>query len=50
MGSRVMLELGPGTALKKIQLEHSPMVVARAVEDFRSLQGVADWLCRQLQR
>jgi [acyl-carrier-protein] S-malonyltransferase len=49
-GSRVMLELGPGAALKKIQQEHSPMVVVRAVEDFRSLQGVADWLCRQLQR
>ena len=49
-GSRVMLELGPGTALKKIQQEQSPMVAVRAVEDFRSLQGVADWLSRQLHR
>ena len=49
-GSRVMLELGPGAALKKIQQEHSPMIAVRAVEDFRSLQGVADWLNRQLYR
>ena len=49
-GSRVMLELGPGTALKKIQQEHSPMVAVRAVEDFRSLRGVTDWLSRQLYR
>lgn len=49
-GCHVMLELGPGSALKKIQQELKPMVAVRAVEDFRSLQGVADWLGRQLDR
>lgn len=48
-GCGVMLELGPGTALKKIQQEHCPAITVRAVEDFRSLQGVADWLGRQLR-
>lgn len=48
-GCQVMLELGPGTALKKIQQEHCPAITVRAVEDFRSLQGVADWLGRQLR-
>ena len=47
MGCGVMLELGPGNALAKMLQELFPEVKVRSVEDFRSLEGVADWVERQ---
>ena len=48
MGCRVMLELGPGDALKKIMQDQDSRVAVRSVEDFRSVQGIVDWIRRQL--
>jgi [acyl-carrier-protein] S-malonyltransferase len=48
MGCNVILELGPGNALTKMLQENTSRVYARSVADFRSLQGVADWVQRQL--
>jgi len=48
MGCSMMLELGPGNALKSIMQDHPGGMVVRSVEDFRSLQGVADWMHKQL--
>jgi len=47
MGCNVMMELGPGNALTKMMLEYFPRVTVRSVADFRSLQGVVDWVCKQ---
>jgi [acyl-carrier-protein] S-malonyltransferase len=44
IGCSVLLELGPGNALAKMFKEHSSHVVVRSVADFRSLQGVVDWV------
>ncbi|MET0290623.1 MAG: malonate decarboxylase subunit epsilon [Pseudoxanthomonas sp.] len=43
-GARVFLELGPGAALSKMAREIAPDCQARSVEEFKSLQGVADWV------
>jgi [acyl-carrier-protein] S-malonyltransferase len=43
----VALELGPGRALAGLCAQ-CPGLVTRSVSDFRSLQGAADWLRRQL--
>lgn len=43
MGCRTFLELGPGTGLTAMVQESHPDVQARAVDDFRSLKGAADW-------
>ena len=48
MGCRVMLEMGPGDALKKIMQDQDSRVAVRSVEDFRSLQGIVNWISRQL--
>lgn len=48
MGCGVFLELGPGNALSKMLQEMSADVKVRSVDDFRSLQGVADWAAKQL--
>lgn len=47
MGCNVILELGPGNALTKMLQEYAPHVTVRSVADFRSLQGVADWMQKQ---
>ena len=47
-GVNVLLELGPGSALARIASESDGAFSARSVSDFRSLDGVASWLRRQL--
>ena len=43
-GCRVFLELGPGRALARMTQARYADVDARAVDDFRSLDGVSSWL------
>jgi len=45
-GCRVFLELGPGRALARMTQARYADVEARAVDDFRSLDGVAAWLSK----
>lgn len=45
-GCRVFLELGPGRALARMTQARFADVDARAVDDFRSLDGVASWLSK----
>ncbi|MBI3479536.1 MAG: acyltransferase domain-containing protein [Nitrosomonadales bacterium] len=45
-GCRVFLELGPGRALARMMQARYADVDARAVDDFRSLDGVATWLSK----
>ncbi len=45
-GCRVFLELGPGRALARMTLARFSDVDARAVDDFRSLDGVSSWLSK----
>lgn len=47
MGARVFLELGPGKTLTHMLLETYPHVAARSVAEFRSLEGVIQWLEKQ---
>jgi [acyl-carrier-protein] S-malonyltransferase len=46
MGCGVFLELGPGNALSRMFREAYPGVQVRAVDEFRSLAGVADWVVK----
>ena len=47
-GCRVFLELGPGNALSRMARERLPAgVEARALADFRTLDGVTQWLRRR---
>jgi len=43
-GASAFLELGPGKALSEMAASAYPGVPSRSLEDFRSLQGVRDWL------
>jgi [acyl-carrier-protein] S-malonyltransferase len=43
-GARVFLELGPGSALSRMLREAHPECEARSVEDFRTLEGVVEWV------
>jgi len=45
-GCRVFLELGPGRALARMMQSRYGDVDARAVDDFRSLDGVSSWLAK----
>ena len=45
-GCRVFLELGPGRALARMTQTRFDDVDARAVDDFRSLDGVSSWLAK----
>jgi [acyl-carrier-protein] S-malonyltransferase len=45
-GPSRLLELGPGTALTKIAAEAAPGVAVRAVDEFRTYDGVAAWAMR----
>ena len=46
-GCRVFLELGPGRALARMAQARFADIDARAVDDFRSLEGVSSWLAKQ---
>jgi [acyl-carrier-protein] S-malonyltransferase len=43
-GGKVFLELGPGSALSRRVRELHPQLQARSVEDFRTLEGVQEWV------
>lgn len=45
-GTTVCLELGPGHALSRMMLERHREIATRSVADFRSLDGVVDWVMR----
>jgi [acyl-carrier-protein] S-malonyltransferase len=45
-GASAFLELGPGRALAEMATSAYPQLPARSLEDFRSRQGVLDWLAR----
>lgn len=47
MGCRVLLELGPGNALSTMIRDRFPHVTIRAVDEFKSLYGAAEWVSRQ---
>jgi [acyl-carrier-protein] S-malonyltransferase len=49
-GCRVFLELGPGRALARMAQARFTDVDARAMDDFRSLDGVSAWLSRHTGR
>ncbi|MFZ6769684.1 ACP S-malonyltransferase [Undibacterium sp. Di26W] len=46
-GVRFALELGPGSALSKMLQVRHPQIACRSVADFRSLEGVVQWVQRQ---
>lgn len=45
-GASAFLELGPGRALAEMAASAYPQLPARSLDDFRSRQGVLDWLAR----
>ena len=45
-GASAFLELGPGRALAEMAAGAHPGVPARSLDDFRSAEGVTDWLRR----
>ncbi|WP_434212803.1 malonate decarboxylase subunit epsilon [[Pseudomonas] boreopolis] len=49
-GATVFLELGPGSALARMARELAPQAEARSVEDFQTLEGVAEWVQRACAR
>ena len=49
-GARVFLQLGPGNALARMVAPAYPCCEVRAVEEFRSLDGAADWVHAALGR
>jgi len=49
-GARVLLEIGPGSALARMARQAHPDCEARAVEEFQTLEGVVDWVVSALER
>lgn len=49
IGTRVVLEIGPGRSLSTLLTKAHPNISARAVCDFRSPDGVLAWVERQTQ-
>lgn len=49
-GADRMLELGPGTALADMVRARYPRLAVRAVDDFRSVAGVAAWIAAGADR
>lgn len=49
-GARVLLEIGPGSALARMARQTHPDCEARAVEEFQTLEGVVDWVVSALER
>jgi [acyl-carrier-protein] S-malonyltransferase len=47
-GCTVLLELGPGAGLARMARDRMPDIPARSVAEFNSLDGVLDWVGRQL--
>lgn len=47
MGCRVLLELGPGNSLSTMIRDRLPHIAVRAVDEFKSLHGAAEWVSRQ---
>jgi [acyl-carrier-protein] S-malonyltransferase len=47
MQPEIVLEIGPGRALARMWEERRTGIPARAVDDFRSIQGILDWLLRR---
>jgi [acyl-carrier-protein] S-malonyltransferase len=47
-GCGVFLELGPGGALARMAADVVPGAAARSVADFRSVEGIARWVAREL--
>ena len=45
-GATSFLELGPGSALSQMVIATYPSLESRSLEDFRSIEGVRDWLSR----
>ncbi|WP_420473951.1 ACP S-malonyltransferase [Noviherbaspirillum sp. ST9] len=45
-GITIALELGPGTALSRMLRERHPYIECRAIDEFRSAEGVARWVGR----
>lgn len=45
-GAHAFLELGPGRALSEMAASAYPNIPARSLEDFRTIQGVRDWMAR----
>ncbi|KKB62976.1 ACP S-malonyltransferase [Robbsia andropogonis] len=45
-GATAFLELGPGRALAEIAAGAYPLIPARSVDDFRSMEGLSTWLAR----
>jgi [acyl-carrier-protein] S-malonyltransferase len=47
MQPEMVLEIGPGRALARMWDERQTGIPARAADDFRSVQGILEWLLRQ---
>jgi [acyl-carrier-protein] S-malonyltransferase len=45
-GVTAVLELGPGAALSRMMAARHPHIACRSVSEFRSLQGIVNWLQR----
>lgn len=48
-GARHFLELGPGSALSRMADDAVDGIMPRCLEDFRTLQGVREWLAHRTQ-
>lgn len=46
LGATTMLELGPGSALAHMAAKRFPDSRVHSVEDFRTIQGIRDWLAK----
>lgn len=44
----IVLDIGPGIALSKMLLERHPSCVVRAVDDFKTMQGLELWIEKQI--
>jgi [acyl-carrier-protein] S-malonyltransferase len=45
--AHAFLELGPGRALAEMAARAYPDIPARSLDDFRSVEGVRDWIARR---
>ena len=45
-GATVALEIGPGTGLARMLSARHPQIACRAVDDFRSIDGIVGWMTR----
>ena len=49
-GATTVLELGPGRALAEMAASVSPALASRSIDDFRTRDGLLEWLARQAGR